>query len=199
MMPGLVSISASGGITFSSSAADDGDDLERRARLVDVLHGAVAARGFVEASLYALGLNVGQLAIASTSPVLRVHDDRGAAVGALLFDASAQLALDDVLQLLVDGQLERAAAGRRALETAEDAAAGVGLDEERALAAADDLVVGRFEAAEADVVEADVAEQVRRQLLVRIEAAALLHEADAFEVERGDVARFERASTRRLT
>ena len=39
---------------------------------------------------------------------------------------------------------------------------------------------------------ADVAEHVRRQLLVRVEAAALLHEADALEIERGDLARLER-------
>ena len=58
---------------------------------------------------------------------MRIHDDRAAAVGALLFDAGAQLALDDVLELLVDGQLERAAAVGAALEPAERVAPGVGL------------------------------------------------------------------------
>ena len=63
-------------------------------------------------------------------------------------------------------------------------AARVGLHEHRAGLAADLCVVGRLEAAQARVVDADVAEQVRRQLLVRIEPAILLHETDAVEVQR---------------
>ena len=46
--------------------------------------------------------------------------------------------------------------------------------------------------AEARVVDADVAEHVRRELLVRIEAAVLLHEPDALELQSGDAARLVR-------
>ena len=49
---------------------------------------------------------------------------------------------------------------------------------QRALAAAHHLVVSRFDAAQTGVVETDVPQQMRRQFLVRIETAALLHEAD---------------------
>ncbi len=110
----------------------------------------------------------------------------------LLLDPGPQLALDDVLELLVDGQLERRPDGRAALEAAEGVPLGVGGDEQRAFAAADRLVVGRFQPAEADVVEPDVAEQVGAELAIRIEAAALAHEPDAAELQRRDLARLVR-------
>ena len=58
--------------------------------------------------------------------------------------------------------------------------------EDRAGLAANLRVVGRLEAAQPVVVDADVAEQVRGELLVRVEALALLDEADAVEIQRGD-------------
>ena len=69
--------------------------------------------------------------------------------------------------------------GRRPLEAAEGVPPGVGVNEDRAGLAANLRVVGPLEPFEAVVVDADVAEQVRRELLVRVEAAALLDEADA--------------------
>ena len=86
-------------------------------------------------------------------------------------DAGVQLALGDVLQVLVDRQLDGRAGRRRPLDPAERLAPRVGLDEHRAALAANLRVVGRLDAAEADVVDADVAEQVRRQLLVRDRSA----------------------------
>ena len=100
-------------------------------------------------------------------------------------DAEAELALGDVLQILVDCELEGLAGRWWALDAAERAAARVRLDEHLPVEALDQVVVGGFDAAEADAVDADVAEQVGRELLVRIEAAVLLHEPDAVEVERG--------------
>ena len=117
---------------------------------------------------------------------MRIHDDRRAGIGAVSGDPGAQLALDDVLELLVDGQLEGAAGGGQPLDAAEAAAPGVDLHQHLAVAAADHRVVGRLDAAQAAVVDADVAEQLRRQLLLRVVAAALLHEADALEIEGGD-------------
>jgi hypothetical protein len=81
-----------------------GDDLERRARLVEILHGAVAALGLVE-SRYAFGLNVGSFAIARISPVcgfmmMALPPARGSRA------RRVQLALGDVLQVLVDRQLD---------------------------------------------------------------------------------------------
>jgi len=65
----------------------------------------------------------------------------------------------------------------------------VGLNEDRPLPAADLRIVGVLEPAQPAVVDPDVPEQVRRKLLVRIEAPALLDEADPVEVERGDATR----------
>ena len=68
--------------------------------------------------------------------------------------------------------------------------ARVGLDQDLALAAAHLRVVGRFEAGEAGVVEPDVSEHVRRQLLLRVVAPALLDEADALQLQRLHALRF---------
>ena len=89
-----------------------------------------------------------------------------------------------MLQILVDRQLERRARGRRPLDAAERAAAGIALDEHRAGAAEDQRVVGGLDTGQADVVHADIAEHVRRQIRVRVGALALLDETDARQVER---------------
>ena len=65
-----------------------------------------------------------------------------------------------------------------------DAALGVQLDEHFTREASDDRVGRRLDARQTDIVEPDVPEHVRQQLPLRIEATALLDEADALEVER---------------
>ncbi len=107
-------------------------------------------------------------------------------------DAGVQLALGDVLQVFVDRQLDRRPGSRRPLEAIERVAARVGVDEDLAFLAANLRVVGRLDAAQALVVQADEPEEVRRELGVGIVAAALLEEADAFEIESGDLLRFLR-------
>jgi hypothetical protein len=54
---------------------------------------------------------------------------------------------------------------------------------------ADQFFVGGFDPAEPVVVQADEAEQMRTQLPVGIETAALLQEADTLQVEVGDASR----------
>ena len=123
---------------------------------------------------------------------LRRHDHHGAAGGAILRDGVAQLALGDVLQVLVDRQLDGRARGRRPLESAERAAARVGLIQQLAERAADLAVVGRLDAGEPFVVDADETQQLGRKLLLRIEPAVFLDESDAVEIELGDSRRLRR-------
>jgi hypothetical protein len=86
-----------------------GDDLERGSRLVEALDRAVAARPLV-------GLR--ERVRVEGRPVReredlagpRVHDDRRARERVVLLDAGAQLALGDVLQVLIDGELDAGAA-----------------------------------------------------------------------------------------
>ena len=85
-----------------------------------------------------------------------------AAGGAVLLDAGAQLALGDVLEVLIDGQLERRAGGRGRSTRLVSAAGARRSGQHLAFAAADLRVVGRLEPARPGVVEADVAEHVRR-------------------------------------
>ena len=89
-----------------------------------------------------------------------------------------------MLQILVDGQLEGRARGRRPLDAAERAAACIALDEHGAGAAEDQRVVGALDTSQADVVHADVAEHVRRQIRVRVGALALFDESDARQFQR---------------
>jgi len=89
-------------------------------------------------------------------------------------DAGFQLALGDVLQAFVDRQLERSAARRCALEAAEHMTARVVLHDQLAFVSAHDLVVGGFEALEADVVEPDVSKRVRAKLLVPLPVVSRL-------------------------
>ena len=168
-----------------------GHELERRAGLVEVLHRAIAA-GVLLREVVLIGIERRPAGHREDLAAVRIHHDGGAAIGARRLDAGPQLALDDVLQVLVDRQLERCAGRGRSLEPAEGVAARIGLHQDLALAPAHRLVVGRLDAVQADVVDADVAEQLRGELAVRIEALALFHEADALELEGGDPLGFER-------
>ena len=134
-------------------------------------------------------MNVGSLAIARISPVAGSMTTTDAAGGPVLDHARVQLALGDVLQVPVDRQLDRGAGGRRALDAAEDVPAAVGRDQDRAGLSANLRVVRRLDAAQPVVVDADVSERVRREVLVGIEAAAFLDEPDAVELERRDAPR----------
>ena len=106
----------------------------------------------------------------------------------LIEDAGAQLPLSDVLEVLVDRQLDARSRSRRPLEAAEGMAPRVGVNQNRPGLAADLGVVRVLEPVQPGVVEADIAEQMRRQLLVGIETPALLDEADAVEIQRRDAA-----------
>ena len=126
-----MSISASTAITFSSIAADavttlnvePGSYRSCTARLRRSFSCEVAVRVRVERRLVRHREDLAGV---------RVHDDGGAALRAVLDDAGVQLALGDVLQVLVDGQLDGRSGGRRPLEAAERVAPRVGLDEHRA-------------------------------------------------------------------
>src|SRR5439155_24410932 len=93
------------------------------------------------------------------------------------------------LEVCGDRQLAARAGGRWPLRSAEGLMARVGAHQDGAGLAANLRIVGVLEAAQPLGVDADPAEQVRRQLLVRIEPLALLDEADAVEVQRGDALR----------
>src|SRR5206468_7865045 len=65
----------------------------------------------------------------------------------------------------------------------------VGVNQNRPGLAADFGVVGVLEPVQPGVVEADIAEQMRRELLVGIETPALLDEPDTVEIQRRDATR----------
>jgi hypothetical protein len=91
---------------------------------------------------------------------------------------------------LIDGQLERASACRWAFEPAERLPPRIGLHPNGTRLAAYDFVVGRFDSAKADIVGADVANEMSRKFSIRIEATAFLDEPDPFEIECRHASRF---------
>ena len=122
MTPALASMIVAGvdGVLFERGAG--GDDLERRSRLVQILDRAIAAQLFARVAI-GVRIEVGRVGERQDLAGARIHDDRRAAGRAARLHAGAQLALGDVLQVLVDRQLERRARGRRPLDAAERRAA----------------------------------------------------------------------------
>ena len=141
---------------FLRIAADAVTTLKRRAGFVDDPATARLRRSLSSASRYAFGLNVGSFGHRENFAGVRVHDDGAAADGAVLDDAGVQLALGDVLQVLVDRQLDGRSGGRRPFEPAEGAD-GARRSESRIVPVLPRIcgVVGGLESAEAGVVETD--------------------------------------------
>ena len=138
-----------------------GDDLERRSGLVEILDGPIATGGLGSARV-AVGIERRGVGEGQDLAGCGVHDDDRSADGTIFLHALPQFALGDALEVLVDGQFQRRTCRRLALDVARhDAALGVQLDENFAREAADDLVRRRFDAGQADVIDADVAEHVR--------------------------------------
>ena len=116
-----------------------------------------------------------------------VEHHRGAAPGVEALDRRAELLLDDVLHGGVEGEVEvgtrpRLDGGQARRQ--QRPPMGVAQHGAPAGAAGDDAVVVRLEAGEADVVGADEAEHLRRQLAHRVVALALAQEVDAGQVQR---------------
>ena len=156
------------------------DDLERRPGFVDVLDGPVAPLRPAR-----LGEGVGvERRLAGEGQDLaapRVEHHDGPGVGVVGADRGAQLALDEVLQVLVDGQLDGRAGRRGPVDAAERPVARVRVDQGLPGVARDLGFVGRFDPAQALVVDADVADEVRRQLAVGVVAPVLGEESDAVQ------------------
>ena len=147
------------------------DDLERRARLVQILDGAVAAIVVAEASI---GVRVESRIVRQRKDLAgaRIHHDRGAALGARLLDTPAWSSRSAMCCRYSSIVSSRSSAGRRrSLDPAECVALGVGLDEHRARVSFDQIVIRRLDAREPGVVESHVSEHVRGQLLVRDRSA----------------------------
>src|SRR5579864_516915 len=108
-----------------------------------------------------------------------------------LLHSSVEFALNDVLHLLVDSQDEILAGFGLALHSAEPLAARVHGDKHLARLAAQARLVAALDAAQAFVIETDIAQDLSRQLALRIEALGLLLEINAFKIQRANtVSRF---------
>ena len=165
-----------------------GDDLEGRPGLVDVLDGPVAPlrrrrRG------KCVGVERGLAGERQDFAAARVeHHDRPG-VRIVGPDPGPELALDDVLQVLVDGQLDGRAGRRRPVDAAERPVTRIRVYQGLPGVARDLGIVGRFDPAQSLVVDADVTDDMRGQLAVGVVAAILGEESDAVQSQGGYTAR----------
>ena len=173
--------SSSGRVSFSSSAAGNGDQLEGRAWLVDVADRVIFQ--FLRRDL------AGQVGI-ERRPVgqrqdfsgLRILHNDGARLGMGLLHRRFQFAFRDVLDFLVDGQNDILARIGLLLDAAKPFAAGVHRDQHAAGFAAQFVIIRAFDSAQAFVVHAHIAEHLRCQLAFGIKALGFFLEIDAAQI-----------------
>ena len=164
-----------------------GDNLERRARLVNLLRGTIPLCPRLRLPVH-VGVEARPAGERQYFSRVWIHHDDRAARSVVLLDPGAKLPLGNVLEVLVDGQLERRACRRRPFDPAERPPSGIGLNQHGAGTSLDHAVVLRFEPLQPGIVDADVSQDLCREVLIGIEAPVLLHEADALEIECRDAA-----------
>ncbi len=160
-----------------------GHDLERRARLVDVLNRPVALL-VVSGLLDRVGIERRVTREREDFSRVRIHDDGGAAGRAIGFHTGRQLALSDVLQVQIERELDGRTRGRRLLNARIHAlSARVHLEQHAPRAAPNDAVVSTFDTAEPFIVDTDEAEYVRGQFQFRVIAARPRDDANAGQLQ----------------
>ena len=161
------------------------DQLEDRAGLVDIADGVVAEqcrRGVAKV----VGVEGGADGQGENLAGVHVLHDHGAVEGLGLLHGVIESLLGKELDVLVDGEDEIAAGLGVALAGAEHLAPGIDGGVHAAGHAVQLRVEFFFQTPESVVVYADVAEHLRGDLVVRIEALKLLLEVDALHVEGAD-------------
>ena len=161
----------------------DRDDLERRARLVDVGDDAVAPlRGRGRAEL--VRVEAGRDRHREHAAGARVEHDRAASLGAPLLDRVAQHRLRVRLDAMVDRQEDVVAGPLRLRRDHVDHTAGRIADGRLAAGLADERLVERaLEPFEAVVVDPGVAEHVRSDAALRVVAQLLGVEPEPGQVQ----------------
>ena len=117
---------------------------------------------------------------------VRVLHDDGAVQRLHLFDLRIKRALGNVLDVGVDREDEIFAGQRLRLFAAQAVPLGIKRGDHVARCAVQFVVEAKFEAAEAIVIGADVAEDLCRKITVGVEALELLLKIDALQVEFAD-------------
>ena len=160
-----------------------GDELERRAGLIDIRDRAVSPMSFGIVAV-TIGVEARKRRDSENLTRLRAHHDRDTALRVALTDGLLELRFRDVLQVLVDREKGRAARPRLGIDAARRApVARVRPDDAASRLTADFVFERIFDAAHPCIVEADISENVRGQAALRIVAPALVEKADARQVE----------------
>ncbi len=159
-----------------------GDELEGRAGLVDIADGVVAQQvGLGVAKL--VGIEGGTDGEGENLAGVHILHDDGAVERLRFLHGVIERALGHELDVFVDGEHQVAAGLGVALAGAQNFAARVHGRVHRAGRAVEFAVEFFFKAAEAVVVDANVAQHLRGELVVGIEALKLLLEVNALHVE----------------
>ena len=163
-----------------------GDDLERRARLVEILNRAIAPLVLGRAAVR-VGIERRIVGQREDLAGLWIQDHGGPALRPVGLHTRFQFALDDVLQRQIDRQLDGRPGGGLPLHAREHLLPPrVDLHQHPAVLAADLLVEAGFEPAQAAILTADVADQVRSEIELRVVPPRLTDQRDAVQLESGD-------------
>src|SRR5579862_402051 len=158
-----------------------GDDFEGRAGFVGRGDGAIHA-GVVGSGGSFVGVEGGHVSHGEDFAGVGVLNNDGAGLGLSFVDGGGELFFGDVLNIFVDGESDADAGERGGFVAVDAAAAGVFGYEDVAGLAADLLVEGVFDAAEAAFVRIDVAEDVRSEGAAGINANGFFLDVDASKV-----------------
>ncbi len=159
-----------------------GNDLEHRARLVDIADGAVLQRLGRDVVKH-IGIEGGPVRQRQNFAGARIfhHDGSRDRLGVL--HALLEFVLGDVLDRLVDSQHQVLPGIGRPLHPAEPFAPGINRDQFLAGNAAQIVIELTFQPAQTFVVHADIAEHLRRQLALGIETFRFLAEINAAQIQ----------------
>ena len=132
-----------------------------------------------------------------TRPRIESHDHSRHRLG--LGDSRGELTLDDELESRVDGEHHRVPLGRGLLDVLHRTPSRIGLDDHLLRPTTDRLVEAVLDSAHAGVVHTDPAEDLRRELPLRVVASRLAKQTDAVELEGAHASAAVAGSTLRRT
>ena len=174
------------------------DDLERRSRLVDVLHSPIAPSRRREIAKM-IRVKRRHRGHGQNGAVVGIHHNRRSAGGVPLRDRFRQRALGDELDDRVDRQQHIVAVDRPIGSFATDqihSAASIAQQGDFTRAASNDGIERMLDATETLSVNADVADDIGRERSFRIRPAMLIEKINARQMKSADrIARFERKLT----
>src|SRR5208282_787978 len=163
----------------------DSHHLESRSGLVNIAHGAIF-QSVVLNFLPNIRIECGPVGERQNLAGVRILHDRRAGNGVRLFHPALQFPFGNVLDVLIDGEDDAIAGFGLLFHTGKPALARVDRNHQLAGLALQLLVELSLQAAQALIVGANVAQNLRRQFSLGIKALGFLLVVDTLQIQRAD-------------